>query len=372
MKTGRSLTELAMEIDRQSKAKHDYIADTRKLDVVAIDGKPMLTMSVPGEFGGTTEKHFEIGDIARSQIAEHTKIPKQYLDRCFAEAPEVAGINIKTWFDRYPAERMIRTLDERNRAFLSNSFRPLDNYDFGQVILGACADRKLDVVSCEITERRMYIKAIDKSEFQVPVGYKMGDGSHRIFDTCCPVFIAANSEVGFGRLVLDTGVYTRACTNLAWFTDGGMKRTHLGSRHKIVEATGVENIDHLLSDRTRQKSDEALWLQLRDVLKAAFDGKLVEKRVERLTAAAEAKITGDVPKVLEVASDKFGFSESEKGGILKHLIEGGSLTQYGLHAAVTRMAQDAADYDRATELEYIGGRIVELPRTEWAVLAEAA
>jgi hypothetical protein len=54
------------------------------------------------------------------------------------------------------------------------------------------------------------------------------------------------------------------------------------------------------------------------------------------------------------------------------LIEGGSLTQYGLHAAVTRAAQDVADYDRATELEYAGGKIIELPKTEWKVLSEAA
>jgi hypothetical protein len=30
------------------------------------------------------------------------------------------------------------------------------------------------------------------------------------------------------------------------------------------------------------------------------------------------------------------------------------------------------DYDRATELEYLGGRIIELPKTDWSVLAEAA
>lgn len=363
MKTGKTLTELAMEIDRQSKAKHDYIADTRRLNISVVDGRPMLAMQ---------GQEFEIGDIAHGQIAEHTKIPKPYYDRMKTEAPELLANNIETWFQKYPAERMVRTLDNRNRAFLSNSFRPLDNHDFGQVILNACADRKLEVVSCEITEKRLYIKAMDKQEFQVPVGYKMGDGSHKIFDVCCPVFIAANSEVGFGRLVLETGVYTRACTNLAWFTDGGMKRTHLGSRHKIVEATGVENIDHLLSDRTRQKSDEALWLQLRDVLKAAFNGALIEKRVEKLAAAAEAKITGDVPKVLEHVAERFNLSDGEKSDILKHLIEGGSLTQYGLHAAVTRTAQDAADYDRATELEYLGGRIVELPRADWQVLAEAA
>jgi hypothetical protein len=36
--------------------------------------------------------------------------------------------------------------------------------------------------------------------------------------------------------------------------------------------------------------------------------------------------------------------------VLKHLILGGSLTTWGLANAVTRAAQDAESYDRATEL----------------------
>jgi len=43
-----------------------------------------------------------------------------------------------------------------------------------------------------------------------------------------------------------------------------------------------------------------------------------------------------------------------------------------LHSAVTRAAQDLESYDRATELEYIGGKIIELPQTDWERLAVAA
>jgi hypothetical protein len=361
MKTGRSLQDLAAEIDRQSKTKHDYIADTRSIEMDE-DGKVNLIGTRDG---------LEVRDIAHGQIAEHVGIPKQYYDRMRKDAPALLSTNVNTWFRKYPAVRMARELDDGLRALLSDKFRPLDHTDFAGVILDVASKQRLDVVSCEITERRLYIKAIDMREFKVPVGYKMGQG-HQIFDTCCPCFIAANSEVGYGRLTLDTGVYTKRCTNLAWFGDGGMKRTHLGSRHKIAEATGVENIDHLLSDRTKQKSDEALWLQLRDVLSAAFNPDLLKKRTEVLTAAAENKITSDPMKVMELVTEKFGLSEGESGSVLRHLIEGGSLTQYGLHAAVTRSAQDHADYDRATELEYLGGKIIELPRTEWRQLAEAA
>lgn len=34
--------------------------------------------------------------------------------------------------------------------------------------------------------------------------------------------------------------------------------------------------------------------------------------------------------------------------------------------------QDLRDYDLATELERIGGRLIELPRSEWQMLASAS
>jgi hypothetical protein len=365
VRAGRDIAELAAEVKRQAANKRDYVADTAIVDVLPRDGGLDLGLEGHGKF--------EVADLAHDQIADFTKIPANYYKRMRIERQEdLLASNVSTWFKRYPAPRMLRMLDGRNRAFLSNSFRPLDNADFAKVILEGCAERNLEVASCELTDSRLYIKAIDKTEFEVPVGFKMGDGTHRVFDVCCPVFIASNSEVGRGRVTLETGIYTRACTNLAWFAEGGMKRTHLGSRHKIAEATGIDNIDDLLSDRTKRKSDEALWMQFRDVLKSAFVKERIEKRVEQLAAAAGAKITGKVDKVVTVVTEKFGLSEEEGSSILDHLIRGGNLTKYGLHAAVTRAAQDSISYDRATDLEYLGGAIVELPRAEWDSLMDAA
>jgi len=377
MKKGRDLQELAAEITRQRDAKRDYVAPTTALAMVVENGhfepdgspdqpkplpKCLLDLQDTGRFG--------INSLAHSHIQSHVNIPAQYYNRMLSQAPELLAKNVNHWFRTNPAPRMVRTLDERVRALLSNSYRPLDNYDFAEAILPVLRDRHLEVMSCEVTEKKLYIKAVDMREVKVPVGYKMGDGSHRIFDVCAPAFIASNSEVGYGRLVLETGVYTRACTNLAWWAEGGMKRTHLGSRHAVTE--GVENIDALLSARTKQKTDEALWLQVRDVMKAAFDEGFFKKRCERLTATSEQRITGKVELVVASAAERFGLTEVEKDGVLKHLIEGGKLSQYGLHAAFTRAAADVDDYDRSTEMEYMGGRIIELPRTDWAVLNEAA
>ena len=65
-------------------------------------------------------------------------------------------------------------------------------------------------------------------------------------------------------------------------------------------------------------------------------------------------------------------SEGEQGSVLRHLIDGGDLTQWGLSNAVTRHSQDVDSYDRATELERMGGQIVELNPSQWNTIAEEA
>src|SRR6266446_1873265 len=111
MKTGKTLTELAAEIDRQHKTKHDYIADTRKISIT--DNATMV-------LAGKDTEEFIIRDHAHGQIAAHTNIPKQYYDRMAKEAPALLANNVNTWFEKYPAVRTVRTLDDRNRAFLSD------------------------------------------------------------------------------------------------------------------------------------------------------------------------------------------------------------------------------------------------------------
>ncbi len=54
---------------------------------------------------------------------------------------------------------------------------------------------------------------------------------------------------------------------------------------------------------------------------------------------------------------------------MQHLIRGGDLSAWGLANAITRTAEDAADYDRATELEVAGGRVIELGPADWKALA---
>jgi len=63
---------------------------------------------------------------------------------------------------------------------------------------------------------------------------------------------------------------------------------------------------------------------------------------------------------------------NHRTGVLWHLISRGDLTGYGVVNAVTGYSQEVEKYDRATDLEALGGRLIELQPREWKEIAEAA
>jgi hypothetical protein len=90
-----------------------------------------------------------------------------------------------------------------------------------------------------------------------------------------------------------------------------------------------------------------------------------------LTAAAGDQIKGDPTKVVVVTAKRFGLTEGQRVGVLQHLIRGGDLSRFGLANAITSQANETEDYDAATDLERLGGQIIELPRHEWSSMSKA-
>ena len=368
MKTGKTLVELAQEIARQQESKKDFVAPAPALKLVS-NGKSDMDLG-----NGIV---MPVGNIAHEQIAEKMGIPKKYYDRMRDEAPALLDSNVNHWlrtpqkdekgnvrpFEKY----MIRTLDGKVRALLSDKYRPLDNADCAEAILPVLLELDLLIMSCEITERHLFIKAVDRRiERDIPNGAKMGNG-HTIFDTLSPAITIRNSEVGFAAFSVMCGVWTKQCTNLATFAERSVRKYHVGARQ-----AGDSASYELLSEQTRRLTDAATWAQSRDVVKAAFDRARFDALVEESILPATQDKIPNVEKVIEVAAKKFSFTEGERGSVLQHLIEGGDLTRYGLSAAITRAAEDLPDYDRASDFEKLGGQVIELNRNQWKEIAQAA
>src|SRR5262245_54360070 len=122
MKTQLSLQELAAEITRRADQKHDMIADTRAIRYDAETDSLAV--------GGGDAAAYKVNDHAHGQIAEHAGIPAAYYKRMREEAKPLLGANIRQWFDKYPARRMLRTMDGTARAFLSDKYSRMDDDAF--------------------------------------------------------------------------------------------------------------------------------------------------------------------------------------------------------------------------------------------------
>ena len=136
MRTGKSLIELATDLQRRATAKVDYLADTREVGFVAATGKAALVVNHQG---------YETTAVANDQIAERTGIPIKYFDRMLENAPALLEANVRHWFAEQPERRMVRTLDGKARAFLSDRYRRIDNEEVAEAVLPILLDSGDDI-----------------------------------------------------------------------------------------------------------------------------------------------------------------------------------------------------------------------------------
>jgi hypothetical protein len=146
-----------------------------------------------------------------------------------------------------------------------------------------------------------------------------------------------------------------------------MRKTHVG---RMSDASSDEVT--VFRDDTLQAEDKAFFLKVRDVVEAAVSEATFQQIAEKMRRTMGIRLRGDPVRTIEMVGTRYLLNEGERSGLLRHLIEGGDLSAYGLVNAVTHFAQDVDDYDRATEFEALGGRLLEQSKAEWDTLAEAA
>jgi len=370
MNAGRTLNDLAAELTRQSESKKDYIAPQGVVEAVAVPGANDLPrdIAVTGFNGGA----MELTNYAHGQLSQHLGIPKAYYDRMRTEQPELLAGNVNTWLKADAGnKRMLRTLDGKVRAVLSPKYRPLDNFDLANVVLPTLIEKKVQIVSAELTETRMYIKGILPAlSDELPNGLAWGTG-HNILQQqdrgkLVAAIVISNSDIGNGTLRVEPSVFTTFCTNLAIMQQAAMKKYHVGRANQADDGFEVYR------DETRQADDRAFWMKVSDVTMAAFEEKYFRAAIADIRRAAEQPIEGDVVQAVTVAVEQLALPPATSSGILKHLAAGGDLTQWGLSSAITRVAGEVNDYETATDLERAGGKVLVLPATDWKRIATAA
>jgi len=387
MKTGLNHVDFLTELKEHKLTKRDFVADTRRVAIaVKPDAPANLGLAMPdvqtvSEVEADAAPVPEVMDLSRhavGQICQRLKIPFRHAERLFTNHPDLLAHQVNALFSREPEKRMVRTLRGSVRAFLSDKFRIIDNFDVATNILPVVEsilgiNWRAAVRSCDVTESKMYIKIVRPdmvATIPPPEGVKMGDGKHNFFvDKVQAGIKISNSEIGLGRVMISPAIFTERCTNYASFESDKFAAVHLGRKR----GEGAD-ITELYSDETKALDDAAIFAKIKDVTKAALDGTLFDKHVKMLTEARGDEIPQGVNpvKVVEIIKDREALNEAEADAIIHNLMAGGDLSRYGVHAAITRAAEDVESYDRATDLEVMGGQIIELSPDAWTTITAKA
>ena len=214
-----SVADLAMLLRTQHAAKLDVVTPARhlaaengRLRLIGV-GEPRLTPT------GVTvgEALLRPTALADAGIAEKLGIPLPYLRRLRAEQIGLYDANVNTWLCDDPDRRfLVRGLQDPDggvgvaRALLSDSYRVVDNLDVLMAVLEGVrtAGVTVDIASCDLSERRMYVKvrAPQVAEYapDLLANYRSPFTGARGADN--PVvfagFVVSNSETGHGSFSL--------------------------------------------------------------------------------------------------------------------------------------------------------------------------
>jgi len=356
VKQGRNLVELAQEIDRAAKTKRDVVSDTRALSV-----NEEGALIVPND-GETDEVlAYPLTHHAGRQLATWSGVPAKYSDKMRAEAPRLYADNLNHWLHDpsggKPVRRMVRMLDGNARAFLSDQYRRIDHENVIEMALPILQEfPDLQIHSCDVTDRKLYIKALFPSlEAEVITGDIVQAG-----------VVISNSEIGGGSISVQQLIFRLVCSNGLISQDGTMRRNHVGRRIGEGELSSVQ-----FSEEAMRADDRAILLLLRDTIRNAASEAGLARAVEQLqTAQTGEQIAQPVPAV-ETLAAVIGLNQTEQNSVLESLIRGGDMSRYGMLNAITAASQGVESYDRATELEAEGGKLLNLDPKDWHSIATA-
>ena len=327
------LSSLIEELERRKKNSLDLIVESSSLKAVA-DEKCGVRLAIP-EYG-----EFPLTDWAHGQLADKLGIPRRYYEKMReAGKTELLAENVNAWLG-VRERRLLRILDGKIRAILSDRYRIMDNYDIIFLALDEFKKKEtVEIFRIDLTETMLYLKAIDRTL----------TASIREEDIVYGGIIIRNSEVGASALRVEPFILRRVCLN-GLILQYSLKKVHLGR-----QTLEIGEIDW--SEETRELEDRALWAKVRDIIRATFDREIFEGWVKKLRESTWISIEKPIEAVNNIVKH-LGLNEQQKNQLLMHFSE---KTKYGLINAITRTARETENIDQQIRLEEFAGKILESP-----------
>ncbi|WP_245996810.1 DUF932 domain-containing protein [Streptomyces armeniacus] len=351
------LGDLARILQRQHDSKIDMVAPASVLSAhggtLTVRGlPPVITPSGVMTADGT----YRPTAVADEGIAAKLGIPLNYLRRMRTERPDLYDTNINGWLSKDDRRFLLRGFNDGRgnegvlRAFLSDSYKVIDNFDVLTAALAGVKESGHDVkiTGCDLTDRRMivrvqseHVKALAPALLKNYRSPFTGESGSEL-PIVSAGFVLANSEVGAGAFSIVPRIVVQVCDNGMTIGKDALRAVHLGAK---LDAGIIR-----WSGDTETKNLQLITAQARDAVATFLDRSYVETKIAEIEREAARPVT-DAVKTVEVVSKKLRFSEELRDSILQQYIRGGQTTAGGVMQAITATAQTLTDADAAYDLE---------------------
>ena len=329
-----------------------------------------VDLGADGVTRNVEQRGFRMSDLAHVDLSSRLDVPMRYWRRMQnEETPSLLAANANYWLQSEPNRKlMLRTyrVEEGQsylRAILSDRYARMDDEDMLAATLVGIREAGLnpaDVqIDGDITEKRLRVR-ITAPSIGVNVGDLLGDyrspfggGSARDLPMMWAGLEVANSETGRGAWSITPRVVLQVCTNGMTRRMDVSRRTHLGER---LEEGVVE-----WSQETQQRTLALIQSKTRD----AVHTFLSTDYLDRVAAEMREKVGIVVSQPLEtlpLVAKATGLTDGETNDLIRMFMVGGESTALGVGHAITALAQNVEDSDRASDLE----------ASFWSIVSETA
>lgn len=368
-----TLTRLLQQVQDQAARSQDFLAPTNQLQLMTCDrgDGSKVSQIIMEQSGGAPTQILSANDVAFDQISQRAGIDVRTARRLQQDySTEFDGLINAIW-QKEPAVRMIRSFQHSApdastaRAFVSDKFKTFDNVHLLQSALPELleSDAQWQVVNGTVTDKRLYLRL--KSAVITGEGAAVGD-------VMALGIGMSNSEVGCGSVNVYQMFWTLACLN-------GMQTEKRTRKSHITGARGDADTWGLLTDEAKDADNHALALQMRDVTKAYASRESFDEVLEKMKTAHDDKVEGSPQSAVEAMGKVLALTKKDTASLMDGLLAtigqagyaGQPVTRATMVNAVTAVAHQA-DADSVDDWQKLGGRVLDLPRSDWQRVAMAA
>lgn len=383
------LAQLTARVQTLRNAAVDALSDTRNISMEVAQGDDNVPLAQRVRFVARSSDGpipVAIMPEAHQQVAAKVAIDKRYYDRMLNEAPELLTTNVNHWLNREPETRLLRMVKPIGdpgeaelygpvqaplamRAFLSDRYRPLDNGALLDTVLPVAAQHGARVAEWSLDLRRMHVRfvGIERDAHEVVrevLERNPNQPRHAVtlHEVISQGLALRNSETGHAALSVQPLVQILRCINMLVVNEA-KRVAHLGRRN--------EADDEWMNPDTRRLDDAATFLKVRDKVIEILSPSTMERATMKLMEAngTPLPLPATIPAMefLGNLGASFDLNQAEtdllREEFLNERVATNSTSVFTLSQAVTATARRVKDddYERGTELEALGWKVLDEP-----------